>query len=374
MPIIQTENGYIYKKTTKSTNSKMLFCLMLFLVSICIFVLCMFAFTQLNFTSILNMNKYVIYNDKLYYAVSLSSCDNIDELSNDITLVKMQDGAGYVYKSSNKYNLVANVYSSKQEAESVVQNLTSYNASVIEIHFDRLVMSSKYTSEQIQTLRYSIEVVDRFFETVSDISLSFDRGELLDAEVRQKLQIFKERCQEDKENLTKMFKDSSDVITTYVKIFQSEVISNLSSVIVSQNMSSDIKCMICSTLSSFENFQKNVKKWVMGLLKTIVNNFVKQNQVDTEVKVDESINKYDGINMSSLVVYAPKNIAELNKVIDCVAGGQSVIINFAGIKKVEYQTIVDYLSGALYAIRAKISRLENQLYVIMPKSVKLATL
>ena len=112
----------------------------------------------------------------------------------------------------------------------------------------------------------------------------------------------------------------------------------------------------------------------MGLIKTIVNNFVKQKEIEKEVIVDKSINKYDGINMSSLVVYAPKNLIELNKVIDCVAGGQSVIINFASIKKNEFQTIVDYLSGALYAIKAKISRLENQLYVIMPKSVKLATL
>ncbi len=112
----------------------------------------------------------------------------------------------------------------------------------------------------------------------------------------------------------------------------------------------------------------------MGLIKTIVNNFVKQKEIESEVSVDENIKKYDGINMSSLVVYAPKNLIELNKVIDCVAGGQSVIINFASIKKAEYQTVVDYLSGALYAIKAKISRLENQLYVIMPKSVKLATL
>ena len=112
----------------------------------------------------------------------------------------------------------------------------------------------------------------------------------------------------------------------------------------------------------------------MGLLKTIVNSFVKKKELETEVNVDKSIKQYDGINMSSLVVYAPKNILELNKVIDCVAGGQSVIINFASIKKNQFQTVVDYLSGALYAIRAKISRLENQLYVIMPKSVKLATL
>ena len=112
----------------------------------------------------------------------------------------------------------------------------------------------------------------------------------------------------------------------------------------------------------------------MSVLKSIIQSFVKKNQPSTQVDVSDSINKYDGINMSSLVVYAPKRIEDVNKVIDCVAGGQSVIINFQNLKKTDFQSVVDYLSGALYAIRAKISRLQNQLYVIMPKSVKLATL
>ena len=112
----------------------------------------------------------------------------------------------------------------------------------------------------------------------------------------------------------------------------------------------------------------------MSILKNLVSKFVKQKDLDTSVNVNNSINKYDGINMSSLIVFAPKNISDLNKAIDCVAGGQPVIINFGSIKKAEYQSVVDYLSGALYSLRAKISRLQNQLYVIMPKSVKLATL
>lgn len=112
----------------------------------------------------------------------------------------------------------------------------------------------------------------------------------------------------------------------------------------------------------------------MGLLKTLIQNFAKEKDKDLEVKINDEVKKYDGINMSSLVVYAPQNISELNKVIDCVAGGQPVIINFGNIKRAEYQNMADYLSGALYSLRAKISRLQNQLYVIMPKSIKLATL
>ena len=111
----------------------------------------------------------------------------------------------------------------------------------------------------------------------------------------------------------------------------------------------------------------------MGLLKSLISNFVEKKK-NCSVEIANTLSKYDGINMSSLIVYAPKNLEELNKVIDCVSSGQPVIINFGNIKRTEYQNMADYLSGALYTLRAKISRLQNELYVIMPKSIKLATL
>ena len=112
----------------------------------------------------------------------------------------------------------------------------------------------------------------------------------------------------------------------------------------------------------------------MGLLKSIISNFVKEKDGGSQIEIANEIKKYDGISTTSRAVYAPKNLLELNKVIDCVLGGQAVIINFENIKKSEFQNMADYLSGALYTMRAKISRLQNQLYVIMPKPIKLATL
>ena len=112
----------------------------------------------------------------------------------------------------------------------------------------------------------------------------------------------------------------------------------------------------------------------MSLLKSILKSFNQSKNLEQNIEVNNDIKKLDSINLSSLVVYAPKTIFDVNKVIDCVSNGRSVIINFASIKKTNYQTTIDYLSGALYAIKATISRLQNQLYVIMPKSVKLATL
>ena len=111
----------------------------------------------------------------------------------------------------------------------------------------------------------------------------------------------------------------------------------------------------------------------MSLFKQFFQKFCGQENCDC-VEVSDSVAKFDGVNPHSLVVYAPKDLQELNKVIDCVLGGQAVIINLGAIRKKDYQTFADYLSGAIYVMRANVFHLEEQLFVIAPKSVKIATL
>lgn len=109
----------------------------------------------------------------------------------------------------------------------------------------------------------------------------------------------------------------------------------------------------------------------MSFLNNLINTFsANKNKKQTQVEVNKNI----GQSGDGLVVYAPKNIPELNKVIDCIARGQTIIINIDNIKQTNYNKIVDYLCGALYALNADINCLQNSLYIITPKNVKLSTL
>ena len=260
MPIIQTQNGYIYKKNKKNTRSKSKFFLVLFLICIVIVVATLYLFSKYNLTSALKLNKYLIFEGQTYYFVSVESGDTFRDVSSNSTEIKLQDGAGYVYFKDGKYYLIASAYKSLDDAKSVARTISAYNCQVVEIKLDKLILSADYSQEQLNALKYSINLINRFFDKVYEILISYDRGEILDAEVRQKLQIYQENCQQDKETFAKAFQSSSENIVTYVKIFQSEVISNLSAMIISQNLSSDIKYMIVSTLTSFETLQKNIKK------------------------------------------------------------------------------------------------------------------
>lgn len=261
MPIIKTESGYIYKKGKNITKHKKTnFVFALFLVCVLVAVGVFYAFSKFDFTSALKLNKYLIFDKKTYFLVSVATGQTYAEASSNSTNVKLQDGAGYVYSKNGQYFLIANAYKNFDDAKMVSDNITNYDTQVVEINFEKLIISAKFTQQQIEALKYSLGLVNRFFDKLSDLILRFDRAELLDAEVRQKLQVFKESCQEDKENLSKAFQSSGENIVTYVKIFQSEVISNLSMLIISQNLSSDMKYVLISTLDSFETLQKNIKK------------------------------------------------------------------------------------------------------------------
>ena len=112
----------------------------------------------------------------------------------------------------------------------------------------------------------------------------------------------------------------------------------------------------------------------MSFLNNLLNGFINKNST---TKSTVAINKKIGqnsANTNGLVVYAPKNIPELNKVIDCIASGQTIIINMGNIKSAEYNKVADYLCGALYALNADINCLQNSLYIITPKNVKISTI
>lgn len=110
------------------------------------------------------------------------------------------------------------------------------------------------------------------------------------------------------------------------------------------------------------------------MLNELIKSFVKKNESQNQIEISKSIERGTGEDYAGLVVYAPHNLAELNKVIDCVCTGQTVILNMGNIKNAEYNKIADYLCGALYALNADINCLQDALYVVTPKNVKLSTL
>lgn len=260
MPILQTEYGYVYKKNKKRTMPIGLKSLLIFVVLISIVAGC-FYFFSINDFRLFSFNKYKVFNQVNYYAVVVASGDSFLDVAGYDKQAKEQGGSGYVLNINGKCYVLANIYFSKSDAEKVCENLTgTFTADVLTIKLSQLVLSTSYTAEQISELKNCLQIVNLCFQKLYDVCISLDKGEILGAEAKQKLQVFKESCQYTIQKFTNAFKDNCDVAITNVKIFNSEVISCLNAIMLSDNLSVDLKYTNASILNSFLTLQKSITK------------------------------------------------------------------------------------------------------------------
>ncbi len=79
------------------------------------------------------------------------------------------------------------------------------------------------------------------------------------------------------------------------------------------------------------------------------------------------------VSINSLLVYSPKSNNDVKMLINYLVDGKASIVNLGNLKPVEKTRILDFLSGAVYAVKGKINRLQNDLFVILPKNINLTT-
>ena len=91
-------------------------------------------------------------------------------------------------------------------------------------------------------------------------------------------------------------------------------------------------------------------------------------------KEDTKQSKPESVNLNNLVIYSPKSNNDVKKLVDCLKKGEACIINLDSLKAVEQTRILDFLSGAVYAISGKINKLQNNLFVLLPNNVRLTTM
>ena len=262
MPIIQTETGYVYRSSKKSKRSggfaKRFGVFLLILAVVCGVI---YLSNVVDFAGVFKINKYQIFDGQTYFAVAVKDGSSFAEVSSIAEELKGKNASGFVFKLDGTYYATANVYQNKTDAQKVCENIADeYNATVLPIKLNKLVISSNYTQQELSNIKNAIAVFEKSFDELYQTSLSLDRGEILSAEAKQKLQVFKETCQMGKETFAKVFANNCDVIVTNVKILQSEVISNIGTLLLSDNLKGDIKYCASNLLSYFLTFEANVTK------------------------------------------------------------------------------------------------------------------
>jgi cell division inhibitor SepF len=72
-----------------------------------------------------------------------------------------------------------------------------------------------------------------------------------------------------------------------------------------------------------------------------------------------------------MVVIEPKNIDECRKLIDNLRANKPVIINLEKVETDLARKMFDFLSGATYALRGSIQRINQNIYLFAPHNVNI---
>ncbi|MBR2989184.1 MAG: cell division protein SepF [Clostridia bacterium] len=73
--------------------------------------------------------------------------------------------------------------------------------------------------------------------------------------------------------------------------------------------------------------------------------------------------------MSNIMVYEPKNADDVQTVIDFLKTRESAIVNLDDVDPAVSQRILDFVSGAVYALNGRVNRIKGNIFLLSPEGV-----
>ncbi len=67
----------------------------------------------------------------------------------------------------------------------------------------------------------------------------------------------------------------------------------------------------------------------------------------------------------------PKNFEEARGVVDCLREKLPIVINFEETPEKDFQRIIDFISGSIYALDGDIKSVSSKVYIFAPNNVSL---
>ena len=80
-----------------------------------------------------------------------------------------------------------------------------------------------------------------------------------------------------------------------------------------------------------------------------------------------------GATGKNVLIYAPKGDRDLQLLIECLRRKESCIVNLGEMDNEAAVKVLDFLSGAVYALRGTIKRLQGDLFLLTPEGVNVMT-
>ena len=80
-----------------------------------------------------------------------------------------------------------------------------------------------------------------------------------------------------------------------------------------------------------------------------------------------------GYGNKNVIFFYPKSYSEVQKLIDYLRNGETVMLNLDGISDNEAQRMLDFASGAVYALSGSIQRVSGNIFLLTPEGLGIIT-
>jgi len=87
----------------------------------------------------------------------------------------------------------------------------------------------------------------------------------------------------------------------------------------------------------------------------------------------KNIPNFPGIAGSNLIIYAPKDNNDIKILVECLRRKEACIVNLGQLKPSDADKILQFVSGAVYALKGSIKRLQGDLFLMAPEGVNIMT-
>ncbi|PKK96089.1 MAG: hypothetical protein CVV59_00335 [Tenericutes bacterium HGW-Tenericutes-4] len=231
---------YAYIKTNKKNKTSVkklphkLFLISITLIALFILVFFANIFAGLITPGRINLNRGDRYlQERNVYAVELANFDNIGQANEASLTYKQQLAAGYVINDKGTYRVLASLYQSRVNAESVIQNLkeSEVDASLFNIKLPVLYMDLNLAAEQKESLKKSLELWYDTYVNIYNISLALDKSEKTIAQCEIELLNLKTACEIKINDFYEKVSEPKNTQVIYTKIYLNMLQDRLSELI-----------------------------------------------------------------------------------------------------------------------------------------------
>ena len=82
--------------------------------------------------------------------------------------------------------------------------------------------------------------------------------------------------------------------------------------------------------------------------------------------------KQASISNMEVCVIKPSSFEDVREITDTLLSGRTVILNMEGLDMALAQRIIDFISGACYAIDGNLQKVSNYIFILTPKAVDIS--